>query len=125
MPEIAWYSLYDGGISLPAFSGICLSGLDGPYLWTFGRGGAWGGGRRGGGGVEVGVRLGGLGVGGPGIGVVHCADGICLNCRTDYTFHARSYHDCNLPIIQASPSVSSLMSLPNGLTSHSLEKEVH
>ena len=29
------------------------------------------------------------------LGVVHCADGACLIYLTDYTFHARSYHELN------------------------------
>ena len=32
---------------------------------------------------------------GPGVRVIHCVDGDCVNSLTDDTFNARSYHNLN------------------------------
>ena len=49
----------------------------------------------------------------------------CLSYLIDYTPHARSYYDLNQPITWGfSPIMSSLMSLPDGLTGCGLGKEV-
>lgn len=97
MDEITKYAPPDSEINLPISPRICPSSLNGSYLGTSG---------------------------GSGVGVIYCANGSCLNCLTDYTFHARNYHDFNQPFIKDFPPlVSSVMSLPDGLTSCNLGKE--
>lgn len=73
MPEIVQYYWQNGETSLPAFSRVCPSGLNGlndPNM---------------------------EGSGGSGVGVVHCQMGHVL-AWTAYPCHARSYYGLNSPL---------------------------